>query len=43
MIGVVPIEIAGDVSITSVSDKIHKNFVFLKIAKISFKKFLLFK
>ena len=34
MNGVVPIEIGSDDSITSVSDKNHKNFVLLKIAKI---------
>ena len=43
MIGVVPVKIAGDESITSVSNKIHKNFILLKIAKILLKKFLLLK
>ncbi len=41
--GVVPVKIAGDVSITSVSNKIHKNFLLLKIGKILLKKFLLIK
>ena len=38
-IGVVPVKIASDDSITCVSDKIHKNFVFLKIGKIYLKSF----
>ena len=37
MIGVVPVKIAGDVSITSVSNKIHKNFLLLKIANFYLK------